>query len=163
MTIFGGYNAGLEPGAIMPVAAGSPIPDGFLLCDGSAISRAQYPELFAAIGTNYGAGDGSTTFNIPNGVMRLLGDWVMVQGNGKALGLRGNNGAGGWCAGGSAGGTNPYYFKDTYPNAGIDPSGINGSKFSDGYSVGVTTVGQNSGLVANMASQTIALLIKYRW
>ena len=60
MTIFGGYNAGLEPGAIMPVAAGSPIPDGFLLCDGSAISRAQYPELFAAIGTNYGAGDGST-------------------------------------------------------------------------------------------------------
>ena len=134
MTIFGGYNAGLEPGAIMPVAAGSPIPDGFLLCDGSAIRRAQYPELFAAIGTNYGAGDGSTTFNIPNGVMRLLGDWVMVQGNGKALGLQGNNGAGGWCAGGS-----------------------------DGYSVGVTTVGQNSGLVANMASQTIALLIKYRW
>lgn len=117
----------------------------------------------SAIGTNYGAGDGSTTFNIPNGVMRLLGDWVMVQGNGKALGLQGNNGAGGWCAGGSAGGTNPYYFKDTYPDTGIDPSGISGGKFSDGYSVGVTTVGQNSGLVANMASQTIALLIKYRW
>ena len=95
--------------------------------------------------------------------MRLLGDWVMVQGNGKALGLQGNNGAGGWCAGGSAGGTNPYYFKDTYPDTGIDPSGISGGKFSDGYSVGVTTVGQNSGLVANMASQTIALLIKYRW
>jgi len=37
-----------------------------LLCDGSAVSRSTYPDLFAAIGTTYGAGDGSTTFNVPN-------------------------------------------------------------------------------------------------
>lgn len=42
------------------------LPDGFLWCDGAAYSRTEYPELFAAIGTKYGAGDGSTTFNVPD-------------------------------------------------------------------------------------------------
>lgn len=41
-------------------------PAGYLLEDGSAVSRTAYPELFAAIGTTYGAGDGSTTFNLPD-------------------------------------------------------------------------------------------------
>jgi len=41
-------------------------PTGFLLCDGSAISRTTYATLFSSIGTTYGAGDGSTTFNLPN-------------------------------------------------------------------------------------------------
>lgn len=41
-------------------------PTGYLLCDGSAISRTTYAPLFVAIGTNYGVGDGSTTFNIPD-------------------------------------------------------------------------------------------------
>ena len=40
--------------------------DGFLLCDGSAVSRDLYPRLFALIGTNFGYGDGSTTFNLPD-------------------------------------------------------------------------------------------------
>lgn len=42
------------------------VPDGFLSCDGSAVSRSTYGNLFAAIGTTYGVGDGSTTFNLPN-------------------------------------------------------------------------------------------------
>ena len=41
-------------------------PTGWLICDGRAISRTTYANLFAIIGTQYGAGDGSTTFNIPN-------------------------------------------------------------------------------------------------
>ena len=41
-------------------------PIGWLICDGRAISRTTYANLFAIIGTQYGAGDGSTTFNIPN-------------------------------------------------------------------------------------------------
>ena len=46
--------------------AGTIVPDGWLLCDGRAISRTEYVDLFRAIGTSYGAGDGSTTFNLPN-------------------------------------------------------------------------------------------------
>lgn len=41
-------------------------PTGWLLCNGAAVSRAAYPFLFATLGTSIGAGDGSTTFNIPN-------------------------------------------------------------------------------------------------
>jgi hypothetical protein len=41
------------------------VPEGFLSCDGSAVSRTTYATLFSAIGTVYGVGDGSTTFNVP--------------------------------------------------------------------------------------------------
>ena len=41
-------------------------PDGWLICDGSTISRTQYSALFGAIGTQFGSGDGSTTFNLPD-------------------------------------------------------------------------------------------------
>lgn len=41
-------------------------PEGYLECDGSALSRVDYSELFSVIGTTYGDGDGSTTFNLPN-------------------------------------------------------------------------------------------------
>jgi microcystin-dependent protein len=53
------------PGAVMPYA-GSSAPSGWLLCDGAAVSRTTYAALFTAIGTTYGAGDGSTTFNLPD-------------------------------------------------------------------------------------------------
>lgn len=46
--------------------AGSVAPENYLICDGSAISRETYSELFAVIGTTYGSGNGSTTFNLPN-------------------------------------------------------------------------------------------------
>lgn len=46
--------------------AGNVTPDNTIYCDGSAISRTTYAELFDAIGTTYGAGDGSSTFNIPD-------------------------------------------------------------------------------------------------
>lgn len=47
-------------------SACSTAPAGYLLCDGSAVSRTTYAALFAAIGATYGAGDGSTTFNLPD-------------------------------------------------------------------------------------------------
>ena len=46
------------------------IPPGWAECDGAAISRTEFPQLFAAMGTKYGVGDGSTTFNLPNGPRR---------------------------------------------------------------------------------------------
>lgn len=45
---------------------GNDVPDGYMVCDGSELNRFEYPELFSIIGTTYGAGDGSSTFNIPN-------------------------------------------------------------------------------------------------
>jgi microcystin-dependent protein len=52
-------------GSVMQFA-GAAAPSYWLLCDGAAISRTAYPDLFTIIGTTYGAGDGSTTFNLPN-------------------------------------------------------------------------------------------------
>ena len=57
---------GLVPSGVMLPYAGASAPTGWLLCDGSAVSRTTYAALFAAIGTAYGTGDGSTTFNLPN-------------------------------------------------------------------------------------------------
>jgi len=48
------------------IYAGSTAPDGYLLCDGSAVSRTTYESLYSVIGTTYGEGDGSTTFNLPS-------------------------------------------------------------------------------------------------
>ena len=53
------------PGLGMPYF-GTTAPDGWLLCDGSAISRTTYAALFGIIGTTFGVGDGSTTFNVPD-------------------------------------------------------------------------------------------------
>lgn len=55
----------LPAGVILPYGASDP-PLGYLLCDGSEVSRETYLNLFAIIGTAYGSGDGSTTFNLPN-------------------------------------------------------------------------------------------------
>ena len=61
----GGGGEALLIGTIIPYT-GSTIPNGYLLCDGSAVSRTTYSMLFSVIGTTYGSGDGSTTFNLPN-------------------------------------------------------------------------------------------------
>lgn len=54
-----------QPGIVKPFA-GTTAPRGHLLCDGAAVNRTTYAALFAIIGTTYGSGDGSTTFNLPN-------------------------------------------------------------------------------------------------
>jgi microcystin-dependent protein len=61
------YNTllGVPAGCIMPYA-GATAPDGWLLCHGQPVSRTDYADLFVAIGTAYGVGDGSTTFNVPD-------------------------------------------------------------------------------------------------
>ena len=46
--------------------SGSSAPTGYLLCDGTAVSRTTYAALFAVAGTGYGVGDGSSTFNLPD-------------------------------------------------------------------------------------------------
>ena len=76
-----------EVGTIKPWGKAT-APAGYLLCDGSAVSRTTYADLFGVIGTTYGAGDTSTTFNVPN----LQGK--MPQGfDGNTYNLAGTGGA----------------------------------------------------------------------
>lgn len=74
-----------EPAGIVLPFAGSVAPQGYLLCDGSAVSRDTYSALFAAIGTTYGAGDGVSTFNVPD----LSGRVVLGVSNNHTLGTTG--------------------------------------------------------------------------
>lgn len=73
-----------KAGFIYPLASDI-VPEGFLLCDGAEYLRDEYPELFTAIGTIYGAGDGSTTFNVPNLQTRV----PVGAGDGYELGATG--------------------------------------------------------------------------
>lgn len=74
--------AGLT-GTILPTVATS-APSGWLLCDGTAVSRSTYPNLFALVGTAFGAGDGTTTFNLPD----LRGRSIIGVGTGSGLTAR---------------------------------------------------------------------------
>lgn len=62
----------IDQAGTVKMFAGNTIPEGWLLCDGSAISRTTYANLFNAIGTTWGAGNGSTTFNLPNTIDRVV-------------------------------------------------------------------------------------------
>lgn len=72
------------PTGFMVAYAGGSAPIGWLLCDGSAVSRATYAALFALIATTYGVGNGSTTFNLPD----LRGRTAIGSGTGSGLTAR---------------------------------------------------------------------------
>lgn len=65
------------------------VPDGWLLCNGAAVSRSTYAVLFAVIGTKHGSGDGSTTFNLPNLANRFVEGTTSIESVGtfKSAGL----------------------------------------------------------------------------
>lgn len=81
---FGQIQSIAAPGVVV-MYAGTTAPSGALMCNGAAVSRTAYARLFAAIGTAYGAGDGSTTFNVPN----LNGRVVVGVGSAGGLGATG--------------------------------------------------------------------------
>jgi microcystin-dependent protein len=63
---------GFVPAGAISAFGGATLPDGYLWCNGAAVSRTTYADLFTAIGTTWGTGDGSTTFNTPNLKDRFL-------------------------------------------------------------------------------------------
>lgn len=65
-------NGGSNPVGTIIAVAYTGVPEGYIHCNGAEVSRTTYANLFNAIGTTYGAGDGSTTFNLPNTVARFL-------------------------------------------------------------------------------------------
>lgn len=84
-------NANVEGADFVPVgtilwSANATVPAGYLLCNGSAVGRTTYPELFSAIGTAFGSGDGSTTFNLPNLIDKFI-EGGNSAGTVKAAGL----------------------------------------------------------------------------
>ena len=74
LSVNGVENAHVPSGVIMAWTTDT-APTGWLLCDGSAVSRITYADLFAVISTVYGTGDGSTTFNVPD----LRGRFILGQ------------------------------------------------------------------------------------
>lgn len=70
----------VPPGAVMAFARNT-APNGWLECSGAAVSRTTYADLFAAIGTTFGSGNGSTTFNLPN----LRGEFIRGWDNGRGV------------------------------------------------------------------------------
>lgn len=77
---FSGLAAGADVGDVKAVATEQP-PFGWLKCNGEVVSRTQYPALFEAIGTRFGAGNGSTTFGLPD----LRGEFVRGWDDGRAI------------------------------------------------------------------------------
>jgi len=57
--------SGIPAGTIVAFG-GSSVPAGWMLCDGRAVSRSTFADLFSAIGTQWGGGNGTSTFNVPN-------------------------------------------------------------------------------------------------
>jgi microcystin-dependent protein len=66
LTVLGVVGGGGPPAGAVQHFATATAPAGWLVCDGSAVSRTTYAALFAAIGATFGAGDGAATFNLPN-------------------------------------------------------------------------------------------------
>jgi microcystin-dependent protein len=87
MTLDDAEGNAVETGFIV-MSGGATAPPGWLLCDGSAVSRTTYASLFAEIGTTFGVGNGSTTFNLPEMRQRFpMG--VAASGTGNVLGATG--------------------------------------------------------------------------
>ena len=76
----------LVPIGCVQAFAGTTTPQGWLLCDGSAVSRTEYAALFTVIGTTYGRGNGTSTFNLPNLTNKFI-EGSSIAGTTKAAGL----------------------------------------------------------------------------
>lgn len=80
-------------GSLIAFPVGGNVPSGFLVCNGEAISRTTYSDLFAVIGTIYGSGDGSTTFNLPDFRAKFLRGYC-PQGGDSPSGLNNDDNGG---------------------------------------------------------------------
>jgi len=84
----GGTFSAQIPAGMVQAYAGSAAPTGWLKCNGAAVSRTTYATLFAAIGTTYGSGNGSSTFNVPDLRGEFVRGWDDSRGvdSGRSLG-----------------------------------------------------------------------------
>lgn len=164
-----GYWNALRPGSgdvgdIKAVAANTP-PTGWLKCNGAAISRTAYPALFARIGTVWGAGNGSTTFNVPDLQGEFLRGWdengAVDPGRGFASLQMGSNAAH----------THTLYADNSGSGANGQVTSINGGNFplagsarSGGYlatnGAAVQLVGVDGGSEARPRNRAVLFVIR---
>lgn len=145
-------------GLILPYG-GSTTPEGFLLCNGATINRTTYANLFNAIGTTYGAGDGSTTFNLPNysSARMVTSSTISVKGTGKSLGLTdGTNNMGMQANGG-------YGIKNNKSLFNVNVGTKTGSASPDNsLALGITTDSSKSGIIGTASlANSCKFIIKY--
>lgn len=139
------------PGVVLPYA-GSAAPSGWLICDGSAVSRTTYALLFAAISTTYGVGDGSTTFNVPDLRGRAVAGKDDMGGTAASRLTTGGSGINGTTLG-AAGGTETYTLTTAHIPAHSHNLDASGNSYflmrTTGGSVGLTT---GTGLAVSTAA-----------
>lgn len=134
--------------------AGGATPSGYLLCDGSAVSRATYAALFAQIGVIWGAGDSVTTFNVPS-----LSRRVTVGSGGAGSVTLGN-------AVGNVGGEETHTLtiaempSHTHNDVGYSPSGAPGNGYVAGASQNGTVTSATGGGGAHNNIQPSAVVVK---
>ena len=157
------FYANVPIGTLISFAGNGQLPDGFLVCDGSAVSRTDYADLYDVIGTTYGTGDGSTTFNLPDYRGKFI-EGAVTAGTVKSAGLP--NITGTFAAGKTLGfadnsnQTGAFYQTETGREGYVDGStayqgadtGFDASRSSSVYSDSVNTV--------QPASVTARVLIK---
>lgn len=151
LNVIAGGGSGVPTGSIVPFA-GSTAPEGYLLCDGSAISRTTYSALFSVIGTTYGEGDGNTTFNIPDLVFVLKS----IKGNGMTLGMTDGNVSSGL---GSSSSMLISVYNEGYGNS-IGTTITSGAAIAGDKSLGITLNATKSGIESEINSN-IKYAIKY--
>ena len=135
--------ASVPTGMILPFL-GTSVPEGYLLCNGSNVSRTTYANLFSVIGTSCGAGDGSTTFTLPNLHHRFLEGTTTTSEVGSSVqaGLPNITGSFGRLT--SNHGNDPGYFKGAFKREGAMNLGNGGS--------GTATNGRNASFDASRSS-----------
>ena len=151
----------IPKGTILPYG-GSAAPTGFLLCNGAAVSRTTYADLFAVIGTTYGSGDGSTTFNLPNSenLVTSVNTSVPIKGTGKALGF--TDGTGNYGSYYSGSGTDQFLLTTSSYDADVGTATASGGMSSNKV-VGMTTDETKSGVVGTVTRSVLTCkhIIKY--
>lgn len=134
----------LPVGVLLPYA-GSSAPTNFLLCYGQAVSRTTYAALFSAIGTTYGTGDGSTTFNLPDLRGRSVFGVDNMGGSAASRVTSGVSGIAGTTLGATGGSQYMQTHSHTVNDSGHTHGQTNGIGGSGGSADGPGAVGYGSG------------------
>ena len=143
----------LTPTGTVIAFAGSAVPYGYLAANGAAVSRSTYSELFGVIGTSYGAGDGSTTFALPNLVDRF------PVGSGAAYALAATGGEATHIL------TKPEMPAHTHdlPADGVTGSDMQTLMSSDGSNEGFDTSHQSSSTGGGLAHNNMPPYLALKW